>query len=110
MYNHVYLTLFFEKRGNIRYQYNYNNHINVQIINSISKQLYYAQVCLYLYSEQSHFSLFLIFYSEQSHYYWMSYIILIYIIHMISLRIVHASLRVIITHSHWHSLQDFHQY
>ena len=23
--------LFFEKRGNIRYQYNYNNHINVQI-------------------------------------------------------------------------------
>ena len=73
-------------------------------------QLYYAQVCLYLYSEQSHFSLFLIFYSEQSHYYWMSYIILIYIIHMIILRIVHASLRVIITHSHWHSLQDFHQY
>ena len=80
-------------------------------LKSVSKQLYYAQVCLYLYSEQSHYSLFfLIFYSEQSHYYWMSYIILIYIIHMIILNIVHASLRLIITHSHWHSLQDFHQY
>ena len=39
MYNHVYLTLFFEKRGNIRYQYNYNDYINVQIINSISNTI-----------------------------------------------------------------------